>query len=203
MRTAVRDGVEATAARSSKTECKHNALFKRLHSRRDDNLRWVHDLNLPFDNNPAEQTIRMAKLRIKVSGSLLRGLATGTIPPTHAGLHQETPWRTVTHLRDLLMDSGVLPRGVPERYLSTYPLLAAVVRTGMADDVALGELRALAGRLAILRRWAPETACAMDAGHTPVTRAAMSKYLGNGFERDVIEWARPPFPRADRSVRAL
>ncbi|MET7900195.1 hypothetical protein [Streptomyces sp. NPDC005336] len=27
LRTAVRDGVEATAARSSKTECKHNALF--------------------------------------------------------------------------------------------------------------------------------------------------------------------------------
>lgn len=42
---------------------------QRLHSRRDDYLRWVHDLNLPFDNNPAEQTIRMAKLRIKVSGS--------------------------------------------------------------------------------------------------------------------------------------
>ncbi|MGA6160673.1 IS66 family transposase [Stenotrophomonas sp. NPDC087984] len=70
LRTAVRDGVKATAVRSSKTECKHNALFKRLHSRWDDYLRWVHDLNLPFDNNPAEQTIRMAKLRIKVSGSL-------------------------------------------------------------------------------------------------------------------------------------
>ena len=41
---------------------------------------------------------------------LLRGLATGTIPLTHDGLHQETPWRTVAHLRDLLMDSGVLPR---------------------------------------------------------------------------------------------
>ncbi|WP_318199662.1 hypothetical protein [Streptomyces sp. SCL15-4] len=41
---------------------------------------------------------------------LLRGLATGTIPLTHEGLHQEGPWRTVTHLRDLLMDSGVLPR---------------------------------------------------------------------------------------------
>lgn len=40
---------------------------------------------------------------------LLRGLATGTIPLTHVGLHQETPWRTVAHLRDLLMDSGVLP----------------------------------------------------------------------------------------------
>ncbi|WP_369244318.1 hypothetical protein [Streptomyces sp. R41] len=29
---------------------------------------------------------------------------------THEGLHQQTPWRTVAHLRDLLMDSGVLPR---------------------------------------------------------------------------------------------
>ncbi|MCX5316084.1 hypothetical protein [Streptomyces sp. NBC_00154] len=31
---------------------------------------------------------------------LLRGLATGTIPLTHDELHQETPWRTVAHLRD-------------------------------------------------------------------------------------------------------
>ncbi|MER6076649.1 transposase [Streptomyces sp. NPDC001817] len=70
LRTAVRDGVKATAARSSKTEAKHHALFKRLRDRRNDYLRWVHDLTLPFDNNPAEQTIRMAKLRIKVSGCL-------------------------------------------------------------------------------------------------------------------------------------
>ncbi|MFB7532205.1 tyrosine-type recombinase/integrase [Streptomyces sp. NPDC056178] len=41
---------------------------------------------------------------------LLRGLTTGTIPLSHKGPHQETPWRTVTHLRDLLMNSSVLPR---------------------------------------------------------------------------------------------
>lgn len=41
---------------------------------------------------------------------LLRDLATGTVPLTHDGLHQEAPWRTVVHLRDLLMESGVLPR---------------------------------------------------------------------------------------------
>ncbi|MEU1116070.1 MULTISPECIES: hypothetical protein [unclassified Streptomyces] len=41
---------------------------------------------------------------------ILRDLATGTVPLTHDGLHQETPWRTVVHLRDLLMDSGALPR---------------------------------------------------------------------------------------------
>jgi transposase len=75
LRRAVADGVKATAARASKTEAKHHALFKRLRDRRDDYLRWVEDLSLPFDNNPAEQTIRMAKLRIKVSGCLrtLRG----------------------------------------------------------------------------------------------------------------------------------
>lgn len=28
---------------------------------------------------------------------LLHGLATGSIPLTHDGLHQETPWRTVSH----------------------------------------------------------------------------------------------------------
>jgi transposase len=72
---AVADGLKATATRSSKTEANHHALFKRLTKRWDDYLRWVHDLTLPFDNNPAEQTIRMAKLRIKVSGCLrtLRG----------------------------------------------------------------------------------------------------------------------------------
>ncbi|MFJ7043434.1 transposase [Streptomyces sp. NPDC101112] len=45
-------------------------LFKRLHQRWEGYLRWVHDLRLPFDNNPAEQTIRMGRLQIKVSGCL-------------------------------------------------------------------------------------------------------------------------------------
>ncbi|MEY9988736.1 transposase [Streptomyces sp. V4I8] len=67
---AVADGLKATATRSSKTEAKYHALFRRLTKRWNDYLRWVHDLTLPFDNNPAEQTIRMAKLRIKVSGCL-------------------------------------------------------------------------------------------------------------------------------------
>ena len=70
LQAAVRLGVQHTAPRASKLERKHNALFTRLRDRFDDYTRWVHDLRLPFSNNAAEQTIRMPKLRIKVSGSM-------------------------------------------------------------------------------------------------------------------------------------
>jgi hypothetical protein len=63
-------GAQATAERASKLERKHHALFVRLRDRRDDHLRFVTNPAVPFDNNPAEQTIRMPKLRIKVSGSM-------------------------------------------------------------------------------------------------------------------------------------
>jgi len=70
LRSAVVLGAEATAERGSKLERKHHALFARLRNRRDDYLRFVTDPAVPFDNNPAEQTIRMPKLRVKVSGSM-------------------------------------------------------------------------------------------------------------------------------------
>ena len=69
LEAAARVGVQATARRASKLERKHNALFTRLRDRFADYTRWVHDLRLPFDNNAAEQTVRMPKLR-KVSGSM-------------------------------------------------------------------------------------------------------------------------------------
>src|SRR6266498_2125271 len=70
LRSAVVLGAQATAERASKLERKHHALFVRLRDRRDDYLRFVTNPAVPFDNNPAEQTIRMPKLRIKVSGSM-------------------------------------------------------------------------------------------------------------------------------------
>lgn len=70
LRSAVVLGAQATAARGTKLERKHHALFVRLRDRRDDYLRFVTNPAVPFDNNPAEQTIRMPKLRIKVSGSM-------------------------------------------------------------------------------------------------------------------------------------
>ncbi len=70
LRSAVVIGAQATAERATKLERKHHALFVRLRDRRDDYLRFITDPRVPFDNNAAEQTIRMPKLRIKVSGSM-------------------------------------------------------------------------------------------------------------------------------------
>ena len=54
----------------SKTGRKLTALGRRMRDRIDDYLRFAVDLRSPFDNNRAEQQIRMVKIRQKVSGSL-------------------------------------------------------------------------------------------------------------------------------------
>jgi hypothetical protein len=59
-----------TAHRATKMIAKYNALFTRLITRWDDYQRYTTDPQVPFDNNPAERTIRMEKLRIKVSGCM-------------------------------------------------------------------------------------------------------------------------------------
>lgn len=55
---------------TSKTGRKLAALAHRMRDRIDDYLRFAVDLRSPFDNNAAEQQIRMVKIRQKVSGSL-------------------------------------------------------------------------------------------------------------------------------------
>jgi transposase len=70
LRSAALVEISATADRTSNLQAKHHALFCRLRDRWDDYLRFTADLSVPFDNNRAEQTIRMPKLRIKVSGSM-------------------------------------------------------------------------------------------------------------------------------------
>lgn len=70
LHSAVVLAAEATAERASELERKHHALFVRLRDRREDYLCFVTNPAVPFDNNPAEQTIRMPILRVKVSGCI-------------------------------------------------------------------------------------------------------------------------------------
>jgi transposase len=69
-REAADAGIVLNAARHSKLQKKRSALATRMRDRADDYLRFVRDLQVPFDNNRAEQDIRMSKLRIKVSGCM-------------------------------------------------------------------------------------------------------------------------------------
>lgn len=100
-------------------------------------------------------------------------------------------------------------RGGPERFMTTYPLLAetlaapADLRAAKASEI--GELVA---RLATLRKLAWDVAEELDAGNAPIQQAATLKYLGNQFEHDVVEVARTVFSRAghgphDGVVQAL
>jgi hypothetical protein len=67
---AARVGFNVSSARRNDVEAKHNALARRLLDRREDILRFAHDLRVPFDNNGSEQSIRMVKLRQKISGTM-------------------------------------------------------------------------------------------------------------------------------------
>jgi alkylation response protein AidB-like acyl-CoA dehydrogenase len=83
-------------------------------------------------------------------------------------------------------------RGGPERYLSTYPLLAALVDCvrRRPDRAATETLGRLAARLTVLRRLSWTIATAIDAGTATGTLAAELKLLGTDFEKDVVEAGR-------------
>ena len=67
---AVLIGQQQTTARAGPVMRKHHALARRLLHREDGCLRYTTDPRVPFDNNAAEREIRMAKLRIKISGCM-------------------------------------------------------------------------------------------------------------------------------------
>ena len=79
-------------------------------------------------------------------------------------------------------------RSGPERILSTFPLLAELVRChGGRCDREIGMLLA---ELGTLRQMSRDVARAIQAGQVPAVEAAMVKDLGTRFENRVIDVAR-------------
>lgn len=60
--------LKRTGARGRQARRPGHNLLIRLRDFKDDVLRFVSDLNVPFSNNQAEQDIRMMKVKMKISG---------------------------------------------------------------------------------------------------------------------------------------
>jgi alkylation response protein AidB-like acyl-CoA dehydrogenase len=85
-------------------------------------------------------------------------------------------------------------RGGAERVLSTYPLLAEMIRrVDPGDSLGVHTIGHLAGRLLVLMNTVYRIAAAMDRGLAPINDAAVLKLLGSAFEQDVNEAARDVF----------
>ena len=87
-------------------------------------------------------------------------------------------------------------RSGPERILSTYPLLAALVDAVGTDpsNEAAADIAMLVGRMTALRRLCISVAMSLDAGRSPVTEAALVKDLGTQLEGEIAEVARRLVP---------
>jgi hypothetical protein len=62
-----KDAADAPKKQRDQKPSPHN-LIKRLQRKRDDILRFIRDLAVPFDNNGSERDLRMVKLQQKISG---------------------------------------------------------------------------------------------------------------------------------------
>ena len=83
-------------------------------------------------------------------------------------------------------------RSGPERFLSTYPLVAEFARRAAdsRDPAQLATLGRLSSRLLALRQMSLRIAGALDRGELPDIPAALVKDVGTTFEADVIDEVR-------------
>lgn len=107
-------------------------------------------------------------------------------------------WRQVT-------EQLAFERGGPERVLSTYPLLAALLADPERrhDEGALRELGTITAQLSTLRWLYRSVAVALDEGRASTRESAISKYLGTRFENELIECARRLAPMCGPEVARL
>ena len=101
-------------------------------------------------------------------------------------------------------------RSGPERFLSTFPLLTALVGelVGSSDAGVERDLGALVSRLWTLRRMSLAVAGSLACGEAPELAAAVVKDLGTRFENEIIDTARrlvaiPPNPGAEHGYARL
>lgn len=90
-----------------------------------------------------------------------------------------------------------IERSGPERFLSTFPLFAELVRQAGAnpDRLVRVEIGRLYSTLWTLRRMSLSIAAALERGENPDVSAALVKDLGTRFENEVAEAARRALPR--------
>jgi len=103
-------------------------------------------------------------------------------------------WRQVT-------SELAFERSGPERFLSTFPLLAALIGELRGVQGVDREIGGLVTRLWALRRMSLAIAGALESGEAPELAAAVVKDLGTRYENEVVDAARllvatPPDPGA-------
>lgn len=96
-------------------------------------------------------------------------------------------------------------RGGPERALSTWVLVPEVLAADglRTDEGALRDLGQVVAELSALRHMYRRIAAALDAGEAPVRLAAASKFIGNGFEKGLIDIARRIVPTPGENLAGL
>jgi alkylation response protein AidB-like acyl-CoA dehydrogenase len=171
-------------------------------------------------SDPANRHAGMSQLLIDLS---LPGITINPIRILDGGHHfNEVVFEDVVVPGDMLLgEEGngwhqvtaelAFERSGPERFLSTYPLVAEFARrvADSGDPAALATLGRLSARLLALRQMSLRIAAALDRGELPNIPAALVKDVGTTFEGDVIEEIRrvvdvtPSLDSPDPLSRAL
>lgn len=96
-------------------------------------------------------------------------------------------------------------RSGPERFMSTVPLLDALVRQVRRNGAAewIPEIGELMARLAALREMALTVAASMDAGAPPSAYSALVKDMGAVLEQDVVALAQDALEDLEPEGRSI